>query len=151
MSEDDNSWMIFGGLIFAILLILCVWWFLPSRPLAGTGWQKVSFLRVIPLRPDFAPADAERVAQESGFVRLTNAAFNALIPAQDQSANFINTAVFAYSTPNTNDTRLLAIPLRGTNCYLFIQQTGEIRTVRKLHREVEAFTRKLQAPVSPHP
>lgn len=146
MNDEGNGWLVYGGVVLIALAVLGLWWFLPGKPLSGPGWQKESFFQVIPLRPGSGPAVSQEIARGSGFAVVTNAAFNDLIPVENREAAFSNCIVLRYVTPNTNDTRLLAVPMQGTNCYLFIWHLGDAKTVKKMEDEVKELTRKLQDP-----
>jgi hypothetical protein len=144
MEQDGNSWVIPGAIILILLVLAALWWILPAKAPPGSNWQSQSYFDSIPLGSGLALTEADRIVRNSGFVPLTNAALNALIPVEDRSDAFTNTTVFRYVTSNTNDTRFLALPAQGEKCFLFIRCSSDVETVQKIQREINAFIKKLE-------
>jgi hypothetical protein len=149
-TKEDHLIEAVGICLFLLLAAAAAWWFFARRwstltvssGLPRSGWQSTSYFSNIRLPSGSTPATVEAAARASGFVVITNS-FNDLIPAEDRSTQFDGATVFRYSTTNSLDEGLLAVPAAGTNCYLYFRASGDAGDVQKSDREVQELIRKL--------
>jgi len=132
--KDDRLFNVLG-ICLLLLAAAAVAWFLfyPRVSVMGVRLSpmSISSFSDIHLGDGSTPASVDATVRAAGFELLTNVDFNDLIPVANRSPQFDGATIYRYVTGDSNDERVLALPAAGTNCYLYVNLSGDTNAVQQ--------------------